>query len=601
MKRTLILLLFTLLVVSSFAEKIIILSDIHVTPGNACDQKLSEAVAEINATDCDAVVVCGDLSNQGSDEELTHVKTIIDKIRHPLYVIPGNHENNWSQSATKTFIDLWGNDRFVGEISDNIIIVGTNCGPYMKMGDGHIKKEDMHWLKETLDKYKNSEKKIVSFNHYPLLQNDLDLGYKAYTRLLEQYPTIVHINGHYHRYTPYFAGSIPAMMVGALDQRDGKYGYSILDIDSNSIHICKKTIGEDPQVMKSYPITMPKPSTAMQKVDSIPSQAKLVWSDSASIFTRLCFTEKNIIFGNSLGDVKAIDRKMGTLKWNIHTNASLFSRSQYHGGIVTVPTADHRILFVNDDDGETVTQFESDGPYVADGLIEDGILYQGGYKKFEKYDISEQKLLWRFKDINNYCQAAPVVDGNDIIFGAWDTNLRCIDKNTGKLRWKWNNGKAANLLGPGNVVPVVTENRVFIVAPDRFMTAIDRKTGETIWRNNDYKYRESLGTNSNHTKIYAKTMDGELAIVDATSEEFSLIKVVNLNLGYEHAPCITAEQNGRIYLGSRRGIITAVDANTYNIVYQIEIGSSEVNGIDIDPYTGDVYVSLIEGTIFRLE
>ena len=48
------------------------------------------------------------------------------------------------------------------------------------------------------------------------------------------------------------------------------------------------------------------------------------------------------------------------------------------------------------------------------------------------------------------------------------------------------------------------------------------------------------------------------------------------------------------------GIITAVDAETYNILWQETVGSSEVNGIDTDPYTGDVYLSLIEGKIIKI-
>ena len=130
------------LAVQGGVVKLAILSDVHVTPGNANEGKLREAVAEINATDVDAVMLTGDLTNEGSDEQLRNIKGILDGITHPLYVIPGNHENNWSQSACKTFNDLWGSDRFVFTV-DNLVVVGMNCGPFMKMGDGHIKQEDL--------------------------------------------------------------------------------------------------------------------------------------------------------------------------------------------------------------------------------------------------------------------------------------------------------------------------------------------------------------------------------------------------------------------------------------------------------------------------
>ena len=132
-------------VLAGAAQRIALLADIHVTPGNTNEEKLRAAVAEINRGHYDAVVVNGDLTNEGSDEQLANVKAILDGIKAPLFVLPGNHENNWSQSATKTFVDLWGNDRFVARL-DSLVIVGINCGPFMKMGDGHIKQEDLHWL-----------------------------------------------------------------------------------------------------------------------------------------------------------------------------------------------------------------------------------------------------------------------------------------------------------------------------------------------------------------------------------------------------------------------------------------------------------------------
>ena len=47
--------------------RLAILTDVHVSPGIPNEEKLREAVAEINATDVDAVLWTGDLTNEGSD------------------------------------------------------------------------------------------------------------------------------------------------------------------------------------------------------------------------------------------------------------------------------------------------------------------------------------------------------------------------------------------------------------------------------------------------------------------------------------------------------------------------------------------------------
>lgn len=594
---------------SGTATKIAILSDIHVTPGNQCEEKLQEAVNEINGCDnLDLVVVNGDLTNEGSDEQLINVKRILDQLNLPQYVIPGNHENNWSQSATKTFADLWGNDRFVAE-TDSLIIVGINCGPYMKMGDGHIKQEDLHWLASTLSQKANNGKRVVSFNHYPL-SDDLD-NYQDYAAILENYRVLIHVNGHYHKNHPYRCGEIECMMVRSLDRKNGDFGYTVMDITPDSVLFYQKKLGEAPQRIHGVEArkTAPKHKLKDQKGSlvegknmTIPSGWRVtkVWTDSASVFTRVGFGEDNVFIGNSLGTAKAIDRRSGECKWKYNTGASLFSRIASASGKVVIPGADKRLVFVDVNDGHEIESRVSNGPYVADGIVEDSFLYQGGYKKFEKFDLASNELIWRYDSIGNYCQASPTLTNDKVIFGAWDTYLYCLDKNTGKLIWKWSNGKSANMLGPGNVVPIVSGEQVIIVAPDRYLSSINLNTGETNWRDNSNKYRESLGISEDRKTAYAKTMDGELVAIDLTSPAFKEAWIIDMGLGYDHAPCIVAEKDGIVWAGSRRGKLTAVDPVSKNIIFSQYLGTSEINGIDVDPHTGEIWVSLIEGTVWKV-
>ena len=102
------------------------------------------------------------------------------------------------------------------------------------------------------------------------------------------------------------------------------------------------------------------------------------------------------------------------------------------------------------------------------------------------------------------------------------------------------------------------------------------------------------------SKVYAKTMDGELVAVDTKGDKFHELWTVDMGLGYEHAPCVVVEKDGVVYAGSRRGIVTAVDPQNQKVLWSLPLGVSEINGIDVDPTTGDVYVSMIEGTIFRI-
>ena len=581
--------------------KLAILSDIHVTPGNINDGKLRQAVDEINALDVDAVMVTGDLTNDGNDEQLKNVKSILDKITHPQYVIPGNHEDTWSQSACKTFNDLWGADRFVFTV-DNLLIIGMNCGPFMKMGDGHIKQEDLHWLDSTLNAKLKPGMQVLSVNHYPIL-DDLD-NYRDYVDILKKYPVVTHQCGHYHRWRLYETDGIYGLMVRALDMGNDNYGYTLLniDLDRQWIYVYNKVLGKDPEVMFSYRINLdyytPEPQDEHYVLPTGFDIHRVV-ADDASIFTRVGVDSKNLYFGNSLGYCKAVDKKTGALRWQYKTDAMLFSRPAVSDKYVILPTSDKRLVWLDKKSGKAIWQHDAAGPYVADGVVRNGILYQGGYMTFQAWDVKQHKLLWQYDEIFNYCQAEPVVDGNDVIFGAWDTYLRSLDRRTGALHWQWNNGRNVNLYSPGNVVPVVTPERVVIVAPDRVTTAIDRKSGSELWREkNENKVRESLGHSADGKVAYAKTMDGELVAM-STGEKYQFLWKVDLGFGYEHAPCIVLEDNGYIYCGSRRGMLAVVNATTHQLEFTYRLGTSEVNGFEIDE-RGNIYCSLIEGTIWQI-
>ena len=605
MKIRRLILLFVLSFISLHvnAEKITLLSDIHVTPGNHREEMLKKVIEDINSNETELVILSGDLTEEGSDEQLKNVKSILDNIKKPLFVIPGNHENNWSQSACKTFFDIWGNDRFVTE-TENLVIIGINCGPYMKMGDGHVKHEDLVWLDKNLSERVKDGKKVLSICHYAL-NADLD-SYREYVSILKKYPVVAHLNGHYHHYKKYRVENIEVMHCRSLEmgKENPTFGYSFVDIQADSVKLYNKELNKSPELKFDYKIdhTTITPIEKSENFDTeIPSDFKieLAYRDDASVFTRVGVDKNNIYIGNSLGYVKSVNKNNGNVNWSYKTEAGLFSRPAVTKKHVIVPTADKRMLWIDKKTGAIDKNIIANGPYVADGIIVGDVLYQGGYKVFQAWDIDRAVLKWELNDLKNYCQASPAVYKDCIAFGAWDTYLRKVNMKTGELDWKWNNGKDRNMLGPGNCVPVIANGKVIVVAPDRYMTAINWKTGEQIWRDKSHKYRESLGGSEDGKRVYAKTMDGEIVCVSTEGDKFNELWMVDAGLGYEHAPCIVLEHNGVVYAGSRRGIIAAIDVKTKQLLWRKQLGASEVNGFDVDE-KGNVYFSLIEGTIWRI-
>lgn len=594
-------LLFCLYGWTAFAQtEFALLTDIHVTPGSKREVALEKIVEEINRSGVPFVIITGDLTNQGSDRELVNVKRILDRLVMPYYVIPGNHELNWSESAGKTFVDLWGNDRFVFR-RDSMLFVGFSCGPYMKMGDGHIKREDVLWLEKTLQDQVTPGTRVYVFCHYPL--TDGLSNWEEIVSVIQKYPVVASFCGHGHNLELTSSRGIPGIMCRATYNRnDDGPAYNFVILSGDSVFVDEKYVDGDR--IRHFAIAGKGKTSRLSEMNStfeepVPAELELVFEDEATVFTGVGAGDDFLCFGNSLGDVKAVSLSGDREIWRYRTATSLFSTPVCAGDQVVAPAADGKIYAFRGEDGKMNWTLTDGKPFVADGIVADGKLYQGGYKKFYKIDLQSGKPEWISEVPENYCQAQPALTGDRVIFGAWDTYLHCLDRNTGKEIWKWNNGKPQQMLSPGNCVPAVSDGKVFIVAPDRFMTALGLSDGTELWRTNQAQVRESMGHSADGKRVYAKLMDGHVIAVSALSPEYELLWNVDAGLGYEHAPCPILEHKGMVYVGSRSGWVVAIDPDAQKVCWKYRCGHSAVNRFTVGP-DGNVYFSLVEGKIYRI-
>ena len=600
----------TFLIVLSFAlafakaqtVKFALLTDLHAVPANANDSTLRLIVKDINESKVKYVFITGDLTNQGSDVELQNVKKILDGLVVPYYIISGNHETTWSESGCKTFTELWGKDHFAFA-DDRFLYIGFPCGPYMKMGDGFIKYEDILWVKQQIAEKLKPGMKIVSFAHYPL--DESVSNYSMITSVLKANRTTVAFCGHGHRLQLMNFGGIPGIMGRANTAPDGRtFGYNEVELTKDSLFFYEKVLGgerlrrvalslehNDLSAIKSSPD---------QPANSSAKHARLVYQDSASIFQGVERLGDQVIFANSLGLVKSISVNGCKVVWTKQLGGSIYARPTVGKRVLLLGTINGELYGLDAKNGKTLWVVNSERVFVGTPTVEEKYAYAASSSEFIKIDIKTGKVIWRNALPHSYSQGAPLVVGDKVLFGAWDTNLYCLDKQTGQLRWMWNNGKKADLLSPGNVKLYATDKAVFLVAPDRFMTALDINTGRQLWRNNEYKVRESMGASADGKAIYAKTMDGKLIAVEPNAEKFNLLWSVDTGIGYEHNPCPIVEHKGIVYMGSRKGEVIAVDATSHKLLWVEKVGSSSVNGFTVDE-AGDLWFSLIEGSIFRIK
>lgn len=586
---------------TSTAIKFVHLTDLHVSVGNDNDFLLQNIVKEINDSENEFVVITGDLTNRGDDDELYRVHSILTALKIPYYVISGNHETTWSESAGLTYKKLWGEDRFVFSKGD-YLFVGFPCGPYMKMGDGFVKKEDILLLDKTLkDSLENSQKKVLSFSHYPL-DNGLS-NYKEVLSVLQKYPTVANFCGHGHTLRKYDFSGLNGVMGTSITSLDGKTkSYNEVVVRNDSIRIYQKEIDKKNVFRLSVPS---KPSKIEIQKDDFAIDFPPFIKDIASIYSVPSLDKKNVYFANSIGQIQSINLKTKQLNWKYETGNSIYAAPTIVKNNLLVGTIEGSILALNIQTGNQKWTLPIGGILVGSPILENHKMYAASSSKFICIDAVKGKLIWENKLPKSYSQGTPLISGDKIVFGAWDSYLYCLNKNSGELIWKWNNGNnKQELYSAGNVNMVSSKNRLYFVTPQRFLTIIDLETGTVLLRTSKWKVRESMGKSQDGMFFYAKTMNGELLRLPLRNDfeltEENLVnesKVLDLKLGYEHNPAPIIEYNGKIYIGSRKGEVVIVDAKKFEIIKMLHLGSSSVNGFSVDE-NGKVWTSLIEGGIY---
>lgn len=585
------------------------LTDLHVSPGSKAEGQLNKVVNDINKLKPDVVFVTGDLTNTGSNAELLTAKNALDRLVVPYYVIPGNHETNWSESAGQMFNTLWDNDRFLFATED-YLFVGFNTGPYMKMGDGHVKQEDLQWLKQVLRKSDNHGKKLIALAHYPLAEG-LD-NWPDVVQILKEYNCRLVFCGHGHRLKLFNFDGIPGIMGRALNtpQFDNP-GFTLVELKNDSAIVFNKEPGvEAGNPFFSFSLISPDTLTSLPKSSlpdySVNSQYPDVkvtfeWKDTASIFTGPCLIgDSLLVYGNSLGYLKGINIPKKKVVWQQRYHGSLFSTPVFGKGILAFGNIEGDIIGLDAFNGKEIWKVNVGSPVLAEGVIEDDALYiGGGDSTFLKIDLISGDVLWKFSDISGLVQGIPAIGKEEIIFGAWDRHLYCLDKETGLLKWKWNNGSPVKLFSPGNIRPVIAEKKVFIVAPDRYMTALDLKTGKEIWRTNKHKVRESMGVSPDGKQIYAKLMNDSIIAMSSRSSFPKTIWAIDAGIGYDHNPCPIAAGEGWVAGATKNGLVTVVSSRGDQLLWQYKAGNSSINKLVPDEKDG-LWLTLMEGVVINI-
>lgn len=248
-----------------------VLSDIHL-PSNTGEEDFQRAMEYYTQTEkVDFITICGDLTYNGTNEELANYKAKADAYRGttPIYAIAGNHEN-YPQGVEQGDIagriaEYTGNPLYYSftQGDDVYIMVGIRSNSAADL----FTTAELQWLYETLETNRN--KRCFVFEHVFPYDGSGDVldAYgvdllsggcgKVFLSLMRHYKNVLWFHGHSHvkfdgqiygdmanidRLYGMYSLHIPSLCYPAEGDADRGYLYAesegyVMDVYENGIHL----------------------------------------------------------------------------------------------------------------------------------------------------------------------------------------------------------------------------------------------------------------------------------------------------------------------------------------------------------------------------
>lgn len=591
------------------------LSDMHVGSDRGADD-LRTAVADINATPgLQFALVTGDITEMGSYTNFRLAKDILDGLRVPYHIIPGNHDTKWSGSGGSDFARLWGADRFAFE-SRGFRFIGLSQGPILKMGDGNWAPQDVRWLEGLLTEPGGATKPTVFVSHYPL--DESIANWYVVLDKLKTIPTVAVLVGHGHANRAMdFEGLQGVMGRSTLGTKDTPPGYTIVEVGATAMTFAERTAGKTrapwhrivlekgglPVVAAGRPAGGPGTTVGLTPrpdfaVNDLYPQVRVRWSfDAGWTIASSAAAAETVVFGDASGAVRALRIADGSIAWEFKTDEPVYSTPAIEGNRVVFGGTDGTIYALDARTGTSAWTVVTGGPVVACPRVAGGVVYIGSSDHvFRAVELATGRLVWSYDGIEGFVETKPLVSDDKVVFGAWDGCLYALDRKTGKLAWRWRGEKPSPYYSPAACWPVAANGRVFVVTPDPWMTAIDLAAGREIWGTDNWAVRESIGLSEDGQRVYVRTTEDIIAAISPSADGSDAVWETNAGFGTDINSAMLVEKDGVVFYGTKNGLLIALDAATGAVKWKHRVGVSLLN--TVTPLSGrEVVVTDFDGRV----
>ena len=186
-----------------------------------------------------------------------------------------------------------------------------------------------------------------------------------------------------------------------------------------------------------------------------------------------------MVFGSYDGFVYCLSVKDGSLVWKYETGGYVHGAVAIDADHVLVVGCDEYLHAVRLTDGTPARKLSLGSVSGASPAVAQTIAYVGTYGgRVLALDWQAGKVHWAFDDPERDLPvlSSAAVTPDSVIVGARDRRIRCLNRNTGELRWEFVTKARVDSS------PVVVGERVFCGSSDGNLYALSARNGSELWK-----------------------------------------------------------------------------------------------------------------------
>ncbi|NUM34209.1 MAG: PQQ-binding-like beta-propeller repeat protein [Candidatus Brocadiae bacterium] len=516
----------------------------------------------------------------------------------PWYSIAGNHDNTWC-SIRPDLKKLYSSPFYSFNYQGCYFIMldsSTPQDPKPSFG-----REQIVWLQKELAPVSHATPLFV-FCHHPPGTSEFSSpeDSKRILDILQPYNVVAFIVGHGHKPSLSEYNGFPVIMGG---QGYGDLaGYNVFYIKEGHLKVAYRKAKEKEATIAIFEKDITKQSFQSDSGSRIQTKENIsikVWESQADgSFKAGPSLGKDHVYAGALdGKIYAFSKENGKIVWTFATKGEILSRVLVTPSHLFSTSSDGKV-YALDHQGNLYWSQDIGTPLYAPAAIHGSYLLvadrEGSVFCLEK---ERGKIRWRQKHAEYTIESMPCVYQDSLYLGAWDGYLYHYCISDGSLKYKIqgvssSKQSASRYYSPADCGPVAVHNKLYATDRGYILGEWDISTQQLL-RQWPKVAAISLSEDQNH--LYLRQTTGELAKMNFSGE----IQWIAANV-CDSTPTPATESQGRIYICSGAGKLTALDCITGSVLWQYQVsGGIRVYG-EIAVDENFLYISDMDGKIKAL-